>query len=136
MEPDPALRRRLEEAAEGLVYSSESDEPFEYVAFPGAGRLWPMGAAELAALAGAPPGAPAEERALDHFLMRHIETSDPYDVQAQRIRPRYERLRELLRQALGDVRVFRVGRIRIDCYVVGADGRGNVVGMRTVAVET
>lgn len=136
MTEQPALRRRLEEAADGLVYTSESDRPFEWVCFPGAGALWPMSAGEFAALVGAALGAPVEERTLEHFFERHTDNVDPYDTESRKLRPRYRHLRDTLRQALAEVRVFRVGTVEIDCYVVGGDGEGNVAGLRTVAIET
>jgi len=132
----PGLRARLEEAAAGLVYTSESDRPFEWFELPGGGAGWPYGADEFARRIGAAADAPVEERTLDRFFKPHIETTDPYDTQAQAVRPRYEALKSLLSKELRDVRVFRVGRIAIDCYVVGGDGRGNLAGLRTVAVET
>lgn len=130
------LRRQLEAAAEGLVYTSESDRPFEWFALPGGGAGWPYGVEEFARRIGAPAGAPLEERALDRFFKPHIESTDPYDTRAQEIRPRYEALKQLLATSLREVRVFRVGRIEIGCYVVGGDGQGNLAGLRTVAVET
>ena len=117
-----------------LVYSSESDRAFEW--FELAGAEWPLAAEEFARAVGAAPGAPAEERELDAFFKRHIETSDPYDTRAQEIRPRYEALRELLRRSLRDLRVYRVGRVEVACYVVGRAEPGGIVGVRTVAVET
>jgi Nuclease A inhibitor-like protein len=133
--PDPDLRRRLEGATEGLVYSSESDRPFEFFFLPGAGDE-PPGAEAFARLVGAQAETQVEERDLDRFFARHAETSDPYDVQAQLIRPRYEALRETLRTALRGAIVYRLGKIEVQCYVVGGDGRGNLAGVRTVAVET
>jgi hypothetical protein len=130
------LRPRLEDAAEGLVYTSESDRPFEWFELAGGAAGWPYGAGEFARRIGAAAGAPVEERTLDRFFKPHIETTDPYDTRAQEIRPRYEALKKLLATSLRDVRVFRVGRIEIGCYVVGADGGGNLAGLRTVAVET
>jgi hypothetical protein len=50
--------------------------------------------------------------------------------------PRYRKLRETVRQVLRNPQVFRVGRIAIDCYIVGYDRAGNLVGLRTVAIET
>lgn len=132
---DPQLRERIERAAEGLVYTSESDRPFEFVVLPGAGDV-PPGPRAFAALLGAPADAPAEERELDEFLARHTETADPYDAQAQRIRPRYEALREVLRTALRGTTVYRIGRVEVECWIVGGDGRGNLAGVRTVAIET
>jgi hypothetical protein len=134
--PDPALRERLESAAEGLVYTSESDRPFEWFFLPGGAAGWPYGADEFARRLGAAPDGPREERTLENFLKRHIETSDPYDAGAQRVRPRYEALRAALGSSLGGVRAFRLGKIQVQCYVVGDDGRGNLAGLRTVAVET
>ena len=131
--PDPGLRERLEGEAEGLTYGSESDRPFEFFFLPGGGDA-PPGAETFGALIGA-AGA-VEERGLDDFFMRHIETIDPADTQAQRIRPRYEALRETLRTSLRGTTVYRTGRVEVQCYVVGGDGKGNLAGVRTVAIET
>lgn len=128
------LRRAVEEAAEGLVYSSESDRPFEWFELPGAD--WPLSLRDFARAVGAEREAPLEERDLDGLFRRHVETSDPYDERAQEIRPRYEELRELLRRSLRDLRVYRVGRVEVACYVVGRAESGAVAGVRTVAVET
>ena len=35
-----------------------------------------------------------------------------------------------------DVRVYRLGKIEIQCYIVGLDGEGNLAGLKTVAIET
>ena len=136
MHPGAALRERLERAAEGLVYTSESDRPFEFFFLPGGAAEGVPPREEFARALGMPDGTRAEERTVEDFLMRHIETSDPWDAEAQRIRPRYEHLREVLETELAEPRVYRLGIIEIDCYVVGADGRGNLAGVRTVAVET
>ena len=133
--PDPALRERITRAAEGLLYTSESDRPFQFFFLPGGGDAPPGGAA-FAALLGEPEGMRVEERALDDFFARHLETSDPYDHRAQAERPRYEALKEALRSGLRGTTVYRMGKIEVFCYVVGGDGRGNLAGVRTVAVET
>jgi hypothetical protein len=130
------IRARLEKAAEGLVFSSESDRPFEPFELPGGGAGWPYGVEEFARRIGAPVDAPLEERSLYRLLGQHIELTDPHDTQSQALRPRYEALRELLASGLRDVRVFRIGRVEVDCYAVGEDGAGNLAGLHTVAVET
>ena len=138
---DP-LRDRLERAAGGLVYSSEGDHPFEYfVVCAPHGGAGAMPAARLASLvAGEVEGDRVEERTLDHFFARHIETSDPYDTRAQAIRPRYEALKTALRQSLRDVRVVRVTRAAdraiVRCFIAGFDERGRVAGLATSAIET
>ena len=129
------LRARLEHDAEGLTYASESDRPFTFFQLDGAGDAPPDPEA-FKRLVDAPADAPVETRTLDDFFARHAETADPYDAQAQRIRPRYEALRETLRTALNRAIVYRIGRVEIDCWIVGGDGHGNLAGLRTVAVET
>lgn len=130
------LKGEVEAAAEGLLYTSESDRPFEWFELAGGAAGWPYGADEFARRIGAAAGAPVEERTLDRFFKPHIETVDPMDTRGVEIRPRYQALKQLLATRLRDVRVFRVGRIEIDTYAVGDDGRGNLAGVRTVAVET
>ena len=130
------LRMDLEAAAEGLLYTSESDRPFEWFELPGGAEGWPYGVDEFARRIGAAAGAPVEERTLDRMFAPHIESVDAADARSIEIRPRFEALKTLLATRLRTVRVFRVGRIEIDTYAVGDDGRGNLAGVRTVAVET
>jgi hypothetical protein len=136
MTGDGAIRERLEQAAEGLVYTSESDRPFLPFELAGGGAGWPYGVEEFARRIGTPAGTPMEERSLYQLFAPHIERTDPYDTQTQALRPRYEALRELLASGLRDARVFRVGKIEVDCYAVGEDAAGNLAGLHTVAVET
>jgi hypothetical protein len=77
-----------------------------------------------------------EVRSVDEFFARHTTTSDPYDGETQRIRPKYEELVRLLSRRLRDVKVYRIGRIEIACYVAGLDAEGNLAGLKTVAIET
>jgi hypothetical protein len=133
-EVDRGVRERLEKSAEGLVYTSESDRPFEFFSL---GRLarGVLDKKSFAELVGASPGE-IEERTLDDFLMRHIETSDPHDTRAQEIRPRYEAFKQVLLKELRDVRVYRIGRVEVSCYMVGIDRLGNACGLKTIAIET
>jgi len=135
MSEGDSVRHRLDEAAQGLTYNSESDRPFDPFELPGGAAGWPYGVEEFARRIGAPAGAPLEERTLQRFFAPHIENTDPYDQQTQALRPRYEALRAQLAATLREVRVFRIGRIEIDCYVVG-DAGGKLMGLHTVAVET
>jgi hypothetical protein len=131
------LRIELEQAADGLVYSSESDRPFTFVRL--AGVTTPIGSLTPAAVAAAAgsPGARAEELSLSRFLAPHLSQYDPADVRAGALIPRYEALRDLLTTRLGRVRVFRLGAIEIRCLVLGNDPRtGELAGVETVAVET
>jgi hypothetical protein len=132
---DPELRAELERASSDLVYSSQSDRPFEFFSIPYPGRNTTPCAADFARLVHSRHGARAEDRSLVDFFARHTATSDPYDSAAQRIRPRYEALMRTITTRLRGVRVYRIGTIEVECYVAGLDSFGNIVGLKTVAVE-
>jgi hypothetical protein len=42
----------------------------------------------------------------------------------------------ILSKRLRDAKVYRIGKIEIPCYVAGIDSKGNLAGLKTVAVET
>ena len=130
------LRSILESAASDLVYTSESDRPFEWFFLGGAASGWPYDATELAKKLPGSKEKRIEERSLDDFFRRHIETSDPYDVRAQQIRPRYEALKAMLESKLRHPKVIRIGSIEVQCLIVGDDGQGNIAGLSTIAIET
>jgi hypothetical protein len=136
MSGDTGLRERLAQAVEGLLYSSEGDRPLEPFELRAGAAGWPYGVDEFARRIGAAPDAPRQERSLYQLFGNHIENTDPYDTETQALRPRFEALRALLAAELREVRVFRIGRIEVDCYAVGDDGAGNLAGLHTVAVET
>jgi len=129
------VRARLERAADGLLYTSESDYPFVWF-YDGGPATAPLTPAALLAAAHEGADEPVEVISLDDFFARHIERVDPYDSVAVALVPRYRHLRETIRLTVPDVRVFRVGRIQIRCYVVGTTAAGEVVGVSTVAIET
>jgi hypothetical protein len=131
------LRERIERAADGLVYSSKSDRPFEFRRFPAVAiPVARLSATELASLAGA-RGGDVQEITLDELLARHIEHVDAHDVESQRLIPRYEAFRDAIRESLADVRVVRHGRLEVRCLVLGNDpATGEIAGVETQAVES
>ena len=131
------LRARLESAMEGLMYSSESDRPFAFVHFEGASMpIAQLTPDEVAALAGS-LGADVTETSLDELLARHIDRVDAEDDESRRLIPRYEALRDTIRQSLPGVRVFRVGKTEVRCLALGNDPTtGGIAGLETMAVET
>jgi hypothetical protein len=132
------LRPMLTFASRGLLYTSESDYPFAYFrhAVPNRPATTALSIAEFRALLGIPAATPVEIISLDTFFARHIERVDPFDDVAQALVPRYVLLRETLRSSLSQVVVYRVGRIAIDCYVVGFNVNADLEGLSTISIET
>ncbi len=135
----------LERTASGLLYTSESDYPFTYFTHAGFGPIdhahsledtEAPSAEEFRGLLQIPTDQPVESISLDDFFARHIERVDPADSVAVALVPRYVALRETLRRTLANTRVFRVGRIVIQCYIVGTDLEDNLTGLTTVSIET
>jgi hypothetical protein len=122
----------LKEASNGLLYPSESDEPFEVVAWGKAeGELTP---ATLTKLASTKPSAKVEEVALDKFfdfLMQPVEGA-PEEENPEM----FKQLRKAVTEQLTDARVYRIGKVNIDIYIVGKTKEGEWAGLKTKAVET
>lgn len=124
----------LEEASRGLLMPSESDYPFLPLVWKqrGAATLTP---ARLLKLAGQAPDTPVVVVGLHEFF-RNVAQPQPWHdpVQAAQVR-QFRRLVKVLEANLTDIRVFRVGTVHIDVYIVGKAGR-DLVGLTTVLIET
>ena len=126
----------LREAASGLLYTSEGDHAFDVVSVPGGAGTWPLDAAQFASLMQLPAGTHVTTQSIEQFFARHIERADPADATLQAMRPRYEKLRDIVKTELRDARVFRAGEVEVRCYVVGSDANGNLCGLATTSTET
>jgi hypothetical protein len=110
----------LERAADGLLYESESDYPFTPFIWENRGGE-ELSIERLLELTGQDRNRPVEIIKLDD-LFRDEE--------------RYRGLVQVLRKNLRDIKVYRVGRINIDIYIIGKDSKGNFAGVATKAIET
>jgi hypothetical protein len=137
----PSLNQELEKAGAGLLHMSESDYPFRFFTLPPVDDDVPgLTAAEFLHRLGLTEQ-PIEERPLAGFfpsLDRLAEASgtsrkDPAVVAESK---RWRNLEAVLRKCLRDVKVFRIGRVDIRCFVAGLDAKGNVAGLVTTAIET
>jgi hypothetical protein len=127
------LKRSLSEASTGLIYISETDAgitPFE------GGPAGEVTAANLLAQAGAAADSPVEERGFDEIFERLTRVYDGAGEEQAARANRFAALKDLLAQNLRDLKVFKVGRIQVDIYMVGLDADGNLSGVKTQAVET
>jgi len=125
MQPD--VLGALRKASQGLLYPSDTDEPFEAFA-------WGKAAGDLDAetarrLAGADPVAPVQERTLAEFFANLTDDAAP-DAD------KYKDLQQVVGEQLSGAKVFRFGDVDIDIYVVGKTRDGNWAGLKTKAVET
>lgn len=134
--PD-AMVRELQQLADGLVYSSEGDHPFEVVRFPDQDPAAPLSEDRLRAIVGVAPSVGARTVTVERALARHTTLVDPLDDRAQALRPRYDALRTFLEHRLRDAVAFRAGASPvIDVWMLGRTPGGELLGVHTLAIET
>jgi hypothetical protein len=127
------LAAALQEAVGGLLYQSESDEPFAVFVWPDCPR--PLRPEDVLSLTGEPPETPVAQQAVEQFFSSATQEQSWYGDEERATARRYRDLLALLRQHLPDVQVFRVGKVEVTIYIVGhADDQ--CVGLRTMVVET
>jgi hypothetical protein len=123
-----ALLTDLAAAAADLHYPSETDAPLTPFRWAGPASSTPD-AASLVASLGRDPATPVEAVAFEAFF---APVTQGDDEGAERFRA----LRDRLQGELQDLRVYRVGRVDIDVYVLGRHPSGEWVGLQTKVVET
>lgn len=128
-----AATARVAKASTGLLMPSESDAPFTPFTWRRAATPR-LTTSRLLALTGHTSDTPVESVDLRWFF-RNVAFVQPWhDPQQAHDVERFRRLLRTLERSLTDVRVYRVGTIRIDAYIVGRCGR-DLIGLSTVLVE-
>lgn len=121
--PEPNETAEIAKASAGLLYPSETDTPFEVF-------RWNLPAARTAkdaVVARCGGQKEIKEQSLKDFFAE-LEASDDGE--------RFRKLRAAIEAALAEPRAFRVGRTRVDVYVLGKTRSGAWAGVHTVSVET
>lgn len=132
-EGDAALSGRLKSLTEGLSYQSESDyavEPYARAASEGA-----PSAEEFT------KGREGEEAAVrqldfDSFFGNYTDEQDWWGDEERAVAAKFQALVKFLKENLSDVKVYRVGGVEADVYVVGKTSSGDYAGVKTKVVET
>jgi hypothetical protein len=133
MNDEDKLADELRKASEGLLFMSESDYPLEVVRL-GAGAEATHGA--LRKLSGKGDDAPVREQTVDEFFRVAAAEAEWKSAPELESAKRYKALVRLLKSRLEGLKVFRVGEIDIDAYVLGKAKGGELMGLKTKLVET
>ena len=129
---DSELINQLNQASQGLLWLSESDYPFKTLCWENVDEI----NAKLLQVTDSTPETKIAVRELDSFFKRVIEKKDWYKDEKLAECRRYQALVNLLKTHLIDIKVYRVGEIEIDVYIIGKTKSGNLVGLSTKVVET
>ena len=123
---------RLKQATTDLMWSSESDYPFEIVSWELGVDLTPSDLfsniydTDLA----------IESIPLIDLFEPVLTIEDWYEQAELDLVDRYTNLLDSIDNNLSEVQVFRVGEVEIDIYIIGKTPTGDIVGLKTLSVET
>lgn len=126
----------LKTASEGLYYISETDAEFEAFVWKTDKPVETVSAENILKFAGEKPDAKIAEKTLDEFFKHPTEMQDWFGDEEKAQVEKYLKLKDLLTAKLKNAKVFKVGEVQINIYIVGIDGEGNLAGIKTKAVET
>lgn len=77
-----------------------------------------------------------EERQFEDFFRRLTEMQEWFGDEETATANKFSELKEFLLRNLKDVKVFKVGKIEVDIYIVGLNRESVLAGVWTKAVET
>jgi hypothetical protein len=128
------LMCRIRDLTFGLTYISETDAALEAISV---GEISANSVdAVLDQFGDDRTGRGIEEIDFDEFFDKLICKRDWYrEREIERAR-RFASLKDALKENLAGLRVYRVGKVQIDIFIVGLDRNGVLMGVKTKAVET
>ena len=126
---------QLDELVKGLLWMSESDYPFEVF-------IWEFG-----------KGISLNDEIVLKITKHSLETTvkviefevffrvvitekDWHNAQEAEVVRKYKKLVSMMKQCLTDLKVYKLGEVRKDIYIVGKTNTGDYAGVATVSIET
>jgi hypothetical protein len=121
----------LTQASQGLLMPSESEYPFEVFVWEDV-ELTPQ---KILELTNYPPATLIEEVELDYFFRNVAGEKDWHDeIQKENV-AKFQNLVQVIKDNLAELRVYRIGTIEVNVYIVGKTNDG-VAGLATKVIET
>lgn len=127
------LLEHLTNLTDGLFYTSEIDAAIR--AFVG-DKTESLTPAEILKQTKSAADTPVAETVFTEFFSDLTEIQDWFGEEETEIAQKFTHLKEFFEQNLKDLKVFKIGKIELEIYVVGLDGENNLTGIKTKAVET
>jgi hypothetical protein len=125
---------RLKEASQGLLWISESEAPFEVFVWENEAQEELSDRTLLHHLDRT--NTPIETQDFDAFFATATQVQDWQNEEERAIARQYQQLVIALKQHLRDLKVYRMGEVNLDLYILGKTEAGHITGLATQAVET
>ena len=132
---DLELVNCLEAAIAHLLWMSESDFPFEVV-FWANQPLETLTVPQLLALTGHAPDTPVTQMGCERFFRWVTQPQDWHSPEEQATVRRYQALVATLQTELSDLRVYQIGTLTLDIFILGQTPANHVAGITTKAIGT
>lgn len=129
------IQTQLSQLTEGLYYMSESDYPFEVLTLDPEMTVAAL-TPEDVLLQLDHTAVAWQNRTSDEFLGRMARVADWMTEDEQAIAGRFKELLHFINSESEVVGVFKVGLIKITCYIIGRACSGEWWGLKTYTVET
>lgn len=127
------LFRKIEQACDGLIYISEADAPVRAFLGEPADTVTSDTIVQQIGLSSEDG---IEEKDFETLFTRLSTIKDWHgEAEIERAK-KFLKLKTMLEENLRDLKVFRIGKRRLDIYAVGIDKDGDLMGVTTTAVET
>lgn len=123
----------LKSATEGLWYMSETDAEIKVFIGKKSDSVSKENLLEQIEIS---TETSIEENTFEDFFKNLTEIQDWFGDEEKATAVKFSELETLLEENLKDLKVFKVGQIEIDIYVVGLDSQNRLMGITTKAVET
>jgi hypothetical protein len=130
---DEALLQELRKLTKGLLFMSESDYPVE-VFSQAANAEKALSAQDI--IAAKNPKGTVSEIDFESFFRNATTEQAGQSPEAGQTVKKFQALVKALKDNLSEIKVYKVGEIEADVYVVGKTASGNFAGVTTKVVET
>lgn len=131
--PSKPLNEQIVEIVAGLTYLSETDAPIN--AFAGQSAVC-VTAETLLLQIGRSTDVKIVENDFNDFFAPLIKIQKWFGEDERKMTEKFAQLKELLQTNLIGKKVFRIGKIDLDIFVVGLDSENILRGIQTKATET
>jgi hypothetical protein len=130
---EPTPLETLTKAVEGLTFPSETDAPFTPFFWEEASDSAPT--KEIVAAHSNKEAGDITSKSLAALFKPLVQEEEWHNEAEKAEVRRYAELQETLKATLKQIKVFRIGEVEIDVYIVGTTS-GGYAGLQTKAVET
>lgn len=127
------LARRIELICEKLVYMSETDAA---VSLFTAGPVRVLDAETMRSVTSPAVDVLVEEVDAGKFFARLTHGAPWHNEEMRTRKEKFLELHTLVEENLQELKVFKIGEVRVRIYAVGLDDHNNIIGVETEAVET